>query len=140
MSRLGRMMAAAPVAVLLASPALADGGHGGHGGGFQGGGGFHHDGFHHDGFHHDGFHHHNQFRGTFFFGGVGGFYDPWWWGYPYAYAYPYPYPYPYAYPAPAAVPAAPAPNVWYYCPPANGYYPYVPTCPVPWQLVPARPR
>jgi hypothetical protein len=27
---------------------------------------------------------------------------------------------------------------WYLCPTANAYYPNTPSCPVPWQLVPAR--
>ena len=27
---------------------------------------------------------------------------------------------------------------WYLCPTANAYYPNIPSCPVPWQLVPAR--
>ena len=26
---------------------------------------------------------------------------------------------------------------WYLCPTANAYYPNLPSCPVPWQLVPA---
>jgi hypothetical protein len=41
---------------------------------------------------------------------------------------------------PALAPAAPpAPALWYYCDPARAYYPYVPTCPVPWRAVPAAP-
>ncbi|MGO8919818.1 MAG: hypothetical protein ACLQJR_28295 [Stellaceae bacterium] len=61
----------------------------------------------------------------------------WWWivG-PDWYYYPravYPYPSPYVPPYAAA--GAPA---WYYCPPAQTYYPYVASCPVPWQVVPAR--
>jgi len=59
----------------------------------------------------------------------------WWWlvgGTWYFYPRPiYPFPDPYV-PAYAA-PGAPG---WYYCPPARNYYPYVPACPVPWQLVP----
>ncbi len=60
----------------------------------------------------------------------------WWWlvG-PSWYYYPravYPYPDPYV--PPYAAPGAPA---WYYCPPAQTYYPYVASCPVPWQVVPA---
>ena len=61
----------------------------------------------------------------------------WWWVVgPNWYYYPravYPYPDPYV--PPYAVAGAPA---WYYCPPAQTYYPYVATCPVPWQVVPAR--
>ena len=61
----------------------------------------------------------------------------WWWlvG-PSWYYYPravYPYPDPYVPPY-----AAPGTAAWYYCPPAQTYYPYVATCPVPWQIVPAR--
>jgi hypothetical protein len=51
-------------------------------------------------------------------------------------------------PAPAAyeVPVAttvvspappPASDYWYYCRPAGAYYPYVGSCPVPWEAVPA---
>jgi hypothetical protein len=81
-----------------------------HGGSFHGGG-FHGGGFHGGGFHHGGF------RGGF----VGGVFL----GDPYFGTYPYPVPYA----------AAPAPAFWYFCPPANAYYPAVPSCPVPWQPV-----
>jgi len=61
----------------------------------------------------------------------------WWWVVgPSWYFYPariYPYPDPYI--PPYAAPGAPA---WYFCPPAQAYYPYVPTCPVPWQIMPAQ--
>jgi hypothetical protein len=61
----------------------------------------------------------------------------WWWTVgPDWYYYPravYPYPDPYTPPY-----AAPGARAWYYCPPAQSYYPYVATCPVPWQPVPAR--
>jgi hypothetical protein len=133
MLKLGRTGAAALLAVAISvSPALARGG--GHDGGFHGGGGFHH-----------GFHDHDGFRGGFFFGGIGGLYYPYldypYYGYPYAYPYPYPYPYPYAAPyAPAGAPAAAPQDAWYFCPPAKAYYPYVSSCPVPWQQVPAQPR
>jgi hypothetical protein len=30
-------------------------------------------------------------------------------------------------------------NVWYFCQPAKTYYPYVQSCSVPWQVVPAVP-
>lgn len=33
----------------------------------------------------------------------------------------------------------PASDYWYYCRPAGAYYPYVGSCPVPWEAVPARP-
>jgi hypothetical protein len=61
----------------------------------------------------------------------------WWWivGDTW-YFYPRPtYPYPDPYVPPMATPAA---NAWYFCAPSQAYYPYVPTCPVPWQVVPAR--
>jgi hypothetical protein len=61
----------------------------------------------------------------------------WWWVVgPSWYFYPAPiYPYPDPYIPPYAAPGAPA---WYFCPPAQAYYPYVPTCPVPWQIMPAQ--
>ena len=65
-------------------------------------------------------------------------------GYSY-YAYPrYYYPASVVVPAPAPVyveptPPAPAPtqsaNYWYYCRDSGAYYPYVQTCPSPWQPV-----
>jgi hypothetical protein len=67
-------------------------------------------------------------------------YDP----YPY-YGYPPYYP---AYYPPAVVaepsppPTAsvpPAPSYWYYCAESKAYYPYVQSCPSPWQPVPAEP-
>lgn len=42
-------------------------------------------------------------------------------------------------PVQQAAPPPPAPSVWYYCPSAQGYYPYVPACPTGWQTVPAQP-
>jgi hypothetical protein len=73
----------------------------------------------------------------------------WWWvagGMWYFYPSPvYPYPNPWE-PSPAAVlvsppvPVAPPPTqYWYYCEPAKAYYPYVATCPAPWQQVAATP-
>jgi hypothetical protein len=61
----------------------------------------------------------------------------WWWVVgPSWYFYPAPiYPYPNPYTPPYAAPGGPA---WYFCPPAQAYYPYVPSCPVPWQIVPAQ--
>lgn len=62
----------------------------------------------------------------------------WWWVVgPRWYYYPtpvYPYPDPYLPPGVAVVPA-PAGQVWYYCGNPPGYYPYVPQCAMPWQLV-----
>jgi hypothetical protein len=37
--------------------------------------------------------------------------------------------------APTAMP--PHAEYWYYCRPAGAYYPYVGSCPVPWEAVPA---
>ena len=67
----------------------------------------------------------------------------WWWivgGIWYFYPTPiYPYPDPYEPPIVVAPSAPPAPQYWYYCANPQGYYPYVPNCPGPWQRVPARP-
>lgn len=41
---------------------------------------------------------------------------------------------------PARMAAPPNADFWYYCRPAGAYYPYVGTCPVPWEVVPARPN
>jgi hypothetical protein len=73
----------------------------------------------------------------------------WWWiagdawyGYP---APIYPYPDPYQPPEmgagdpPPAMATAPAPKTWYFCEGANGYYPYVASCPGGWKTVPANP-
>ncbi len=76
-----------------------------------------------------------------------GYYHGWWWV-PAA-AWPL-YAYPYAYrtspvvvvesgvPTESMVAAQPV-QYWYYCDPARGYYPYVPTCPTAWRPVPATP-
>jgi hypothetical protein len=58
--------------------------------------------------HHDRDFHHHDVRGGVFL------YDPF-------YAYPYA-----------------QSGYWYFCPSANAYYPSIPSCPVPWQLVPVR--
>lgn len=76
----------------------------------------------------------------------------WWWVVAGLwYFYPqrvYPYPDPYTPPpvvivqpnAPAPTPGAPPPaQYWYYCDAAKGYYPYVPSCPGGWRMVPATP-
>jgi hypothetical protein len=76
----------------------------------------------------------------------------WWWiagGEWFFYPQPvYPYPDPYDYvPLPAVVvqppppePLAPQPQqYWYYCDAAQGYYPYVTSCPGGWRAVPATP-
>jgi hypothetical protein len=75
----------------------------------------------------------------------------WWWvvgGLWYFYPRPV-YPYPDAYTPPVVVvpqtsqPVMPGPapqaQNWYFCPSANGYYPYVPSCPEGWRMVPATP-
>ena len=88
-------------------------------------------------------HGHGHFHGGRVFVGVGPFWGPYWgWGgYPY---YPYWYP---PYPAtpsvvvqepPVYIQQAPAgAGMWYYCQPARGYYPSVPSCPEAWIQVPA---
>ena len=92
---------------------------------------------------------HSRVHFGFSFGG------PIWYPAPYYY-YPPPV---YYYPPPIVVqqpptyieqpaPAAPAPqskpqssgsNDWYYCRDSQTYYPYVQSCPSPWQRVPPRP-
>ena len=95
---------------------------------------------------------HGRVRGgvTLHFGWPG-YWGPGYWG-PY-YAYPPPLYYPprvYGPPAIAAPPADPvyverdapeqaAPTWWYWCPGANGYYPYVKECAGGWQRVPPQP-
>lgn len=91
----------------------------------------------------------------FHFGYYGG---PLWWP-PAYYAYPAPYvlvpppaPAPPAAPpvyierepaeprpTPAPQPGAPEGAWWYFCPAANGFYPYVRECPSGWERVPALP-
>jgi len=76
----------------------------------------------------------------------------WWWivgGSWYFYPEPvYPYPNPYEPPIAAVVPPTaapqsappPPPQNWYYCNAPKGYYPYVPSCPAGWEVVPATPN
>lgn len=46
----------------------------------------------------------------------------------------------YYYPPPVYYAPPPPPvSYWYYCAPLGAYYPYVPSCPGPWQPVPASP-
>ena len=40
---------------------------------------------------------------------------------------------------PSVAAAPPPPQVWYFCPEANAYYPYVKSCANGWQTVPATP-
>jgi len=75
----------------------------------------------------------------------------WWWvvgGVWYFYPRPvYPYPNPYIpyivveeHPAEDIGPDEPPPaQNWYFCASADGYYPYVPSCPEGWQVVPSTP-
>ena len=57
------------------------------------------------------------------------------------------YPYPYIPPVVAVQPNQPAPapgeappvQYWYYCEAAKDYYPYVPSCPAGWKMVPTTP-
>ena len=89
--------------------------------------------------------------GRWYHGGYGGRLG-WWWivaGTWYFYPGPvYPYPDPYVppvvvtqtYPTSPAAPVGPAPTqYWYYCAPAKGYYPYVPSCAGGWEKVPSTP-
>ena len=85
------------------------------------------------------FHDHDfaRWRSGHWFHGRHGGRPGWWWVVgPTWYYYPRPiYPFPDPFTPPFAAPGAPA---WYFCPPAQTYYPYVATCPVPWQVVPVR--
>ena len=110
---------------------IAPGGHfaGGHGfapgpHGFAPGGHFAQNGAWHGGFDH--------WRGGHWVHGVHGGRFGWWWAvgpdWFYYDAPVYPYPEPYAEPYGA--------TAWYYCPALNNYYPYVQSCPGPWQVVP----
>ena len=74
----------------------------------------------------------------------------WWWiAADTWYFYPapiYPYPNPYI-PSVMAVPqlsesgtlVQPPSQSWYYCQASNSYYPYVPSCPTGWKMIPATP-
>ena len=93
-----------------------------HGGGFHGG--FHDHGGSHD---HHGFHRHHHFHG-----GFGIFLGPVWGPWPYDY---YPPPTYFNQEPPAYIDQAQ--SFWYYCPNPSGYYPYIQSCPEPWQHVPA---
>ena len=83
----------------------------------------------------------DHWRGGHWYHGWHGGRYAWWWlvgGLWYSYAAPvYPYPNPYV--PPAVVAAAPPATTYYYCANPAGYYPYVASCPAPWQAVPGRP-
>jgi hypothetical protein len=99
--------------------------------------GWHDHGWHDQDIHHFHDHDFDRWRGGQWYHGWHDGRFAWWWQVgPVWYPYPRPiYPYPDPYVPPYAAPGAPA---WYYCPTARAYYPYVPTCPVPWQIVPAQ--
>jgi hypothetical protein len=139
-SRIFASLVAATVALLPLGPTFADERHDGD----------RHD-FRHDGRHGDDFRRHGAFRdhdirrfhdhdfdvwrgGHWIHGRHDGRRGWWWIVGPSWYFYPAPI-YPYPDPLVPAY-AAPGASAWYFCPPAQAYYPYVPTCPVPWQAVP----
>lgn len=99
-----------------AVPGDARGGHGGHGG--RGG---HHGRHGHHGFRHG----HHGFIGPSIVAPIWPYWDP--------YLDPYGSP-PIITPTPQVYIQS-APSSWYYCAPAQGYYPYVPQCPEGWQPV-----
>jgi hypothetical protein len=77
-------------------------------------------------------------RGGHWFNGFHDGRPGWWWivG-PNWYVYPAPvYPYPDPYLPPGMAPGATA--TWYYCDNPQGYYPYVPSCALPWRPVAAQ--
>jgi hypothetical protein len=136
--RLGALRAAAVFLVCSAAPSFADHHRNGHGGGWRasssnwhgGAGGWHAGGgnWHGGGWHHGG---HGGGWGVgpaiglgLGLGLLGGALAtaPYYNGYNYDYGYA-----PYA--------GMPAPIVWYWCDPYQGYYPAVPECPIPWRQV-----
>jgi hypothetical protein len=74
---------------------------------------------------------------------IGPYWGPWWG--PPAYYYNYSAPIvverssPVYVETPSVVEAAPVSNYWYFCRPANAYYPYVKDCPSGWERVSPRP-
>ncbi len=80
-----------------------------------------------------------RWRGGQWWHGMHGGRPGWWWivgGMWYFYPAPvYPFPNPYL--PPMVAPPPPGQVVYYYCGNPPGYYPYVPACPMPWQMVPA---
>jgi hypothetical protein len=90
------------------------------------------------------FHEHDlgRWRGGRWYHGRHGGHEGWWWivaGLWYLYPSPvYPYPNPYQPPVVVGPPPPAPPPVYYYCDDPPGYYPYVPTCRLPWRMVPAQ--
>ena len=120
--RLVAMTAAVALLAFSAVPSFADhpgGGHRGGSGGWHGGGG----GRHHGG-HGGGWGVGPAIGLGLGLGLLGGALAtaPYYSGYDYGYGYA-----PYA--------GTPAPTVWFWCDPYQGYYPAVPQCPVPWRQV-----
>ena len=149
-----RLMTCVALGLSLALPNLSEaqhggGGHGGGGGGgyhgggggYRGGGGYHGGGGYGRGGYGRGGYGYGYGYGYGFgygiYGGGLGYYDglnPYFYrpGY-YDYSVPPP---DVVYGAPAATVAQSAAAVWYYCPVAKAYYPYVNVCPSGWQTVP----
>ena len=119
------IVAALMVGVLVADHASAARGGGGHSGGGRSG-------------HGHGHHHHRGFIG----GSAGFFVGSWYYsGYYWPSYYPgyaYMQPPPVTYYIERADEDAPG-DAWYFCPPANAYFPTVMECPTQWQRVPAQP-
>ena len=127
------------------------GGGGGHvGGGFTRSGGFrggsaiggtyHGDAGNHGygGYHmHGGYHVYGGYHGcSGWCGGVGVYLGwPYGWGWPYYYSGDYPNTYYY----PDYPPGQPSAGIWYRCDDPQGYYPYVPVCNRPWEIIPTSP-
>lgn len=132
--------------VLFSSLASAQSRGGGHSGGGSGDHFYRSGSSHYSGWHGSRHHGHSFHASSWGFG----FYAyPGWWGWPYSYAYPYYDPYPYFYPYPVysppsvvsqeppvySEPEQEQPYYWYYCESAQGYYPYVKSCPGGWTKV-----
>lgn len=112
-----------------ATPAAADHWH--HGPGYWHGGGY----WHGPGYWHTGYWHNGWYGGRFGWWWIAG--GSWYWYN--APVYPYPAAVSEVYVTPpatvAAPPAAPAPQMWYYCDNPAGYYPYVQSCAQPYRPV-----
>jgi hypothetical protein len=132
-TRLVALTAAAALLAFSALPSFADhhgGGHGGGSGGWHGGGGSWNGGGHgggsgwHGGGHGGGWGVRPAIGLGVGLGLLGGALAtaPYYGGYDYGYGY-------------APYSGTPAPAVWYWCDPYQGFYPAVPECPVPWQQV-----